>query len=183
MQEPPSKSIPPNDRPESAIVVRHATLADAPDIIRLVIALAEFERLPPPDEAARQRLIAAAFGPQPRFEIFLAEVEGQIAGYAFVFETYSTFLALPTLYLEDLFVLAEFRARRVGYALMKYCAQEALRRGCGRLDWIVLEWNRHAIDFYQRLGAQHLRDWLLYRLDRDGLEKLVTDSQGSGAGG
>src|SRR5436309_11837741 len=121
-----------------SIEIRPATPDDAPVIIQLVIALAEFERLPTPDEAARSRLLADAFGSHPRFEIFLASLDGQVAGYAFVFETYSTFLALPSLYLEDLFVLPEFRGRKVGYALMKYLAREALRRGCGRLDWMVL---------------------------------------------
>ena len=96
-----------------------------------------------------------------------------MVGYAFVFETYSTFLALPSLYLEDLFVLPAFRSQRVGYALMKYCAEQAWKRGCGRLEWIVLEWNTHAIDFYERLGAKHLDDWLLYRLDGTALERLA----------
>src|SRR5690242_16595924 len=159
--------------PEPGVVVRPATPADSAVIIQLVVALAEFERLPPPDDAARGRLLADAFGPHPRFEIFLAEVEGQVVGYAFVFETYSTFLAMPTLYLEDLFVLPQFRSKRVGYALMRYCAEQALSRGCGRLDWVVLDWNKHAIDFYERLGARHLDDWHVYRLDRAGLERLA----------
>lgn len=146
------------------IIVRAATRVDAPAILKLVVALADFEKLPPPDEAAQQRLIADAFSPRPRVEIFLAEVEGQIAGYAFVFETYSTFLALPTLYLEDLFVLPAFRGQKVGYALFTHCAQEAEKRGCGRFEWMVLDWNTHAIQFYERLGARRMSDWLLYRI-------------------
>lgn len=155
------------------ITVRPATPDDSEVITRLIVALAEFERLPPPDEAARSRLLADAFGPRPRFEIFLAELDGQVAGYAFVFETYSTFLALPSLYLEDLFVLPEFRSRKVGYELFRYCAQQAVLRGCGRFEWVVLEWNTQAINFYKRLGAKYLDDWHLYRLDREGLEHLV----------
>ncbi len=155
------------------ITIRPARPDDADRIISLILQLAEFERLPPPDEDARARLITDAFGSNPRFEIFLADVDGQVAGYAFVFETYSTFLALPTLYLEDLFVLPSFRGRRVGFALVKHCAQEALHRGCGRLDWTVLDWNKHAIDFYKRLGANRLDDWWLYRLNRDGLQHLA----------
>jgi GNAT superfamily N-acetyltransferase len=89
-----------------------------------------------------------------------------------VFETYSTFLALPTLYLEDLFVLEEFRGRRVGYALFSHCAQEALRRGCGRFEWAVLDWNQHAIEFYERLGARHLHDWRIYRWIERGWREL-----------
>src|SRR5262245_55018263 len=87
--------------------IRRAMPVDAESVLRLIVALAEFERLPPPDEAAQRRLIADAFGARPRFEIFLAELDGEVVGYAFVFETYSTFLALPTLYLEDIFVLKE----------------------------------------------------------------------------
>lgn len=158
---------------EAQVNIRKATPTDADTIKRLVVALADYEKLPPPDEAARQRLVADAFGPRARFEIFLAQIEGQIAGYAFVFETYSTFLALPTLYLEDLFVLPEYRGRKAGYALFRHCAEEALKRGCGRFEWAVLDWNRSAIEFYERLGAKHLQDWLIYRLDREGMERLT----------
>ena len=146
------------------VSVRRASPEDGPAIVRLIIALADFEKLPPPDEAAQARLFKDAFGPHPRFEIFLAEVEGTLAGYAFVFETYSTFLALPTLYLEDLFVLPEFRGQRVGRALFQHCKQEAINRGCGRYEWAVLDWNTHAIEFYKRQGAQHLHDWHVYRI-------------------
>jgi GNAT superfamily N-acetyltransferase len=156
----------------TGIIVRAARREDAPAILKLVVALADFEKLPPPDEAAQQRLIADAFSPRPRVEIFLAEVEGEVVGYAFVFETYSTFLALPTLYLEDLFVLPEFRDQKVGYTLFTYCAKEAVRRGCGRFEWMVLDWNQHAIQFYERLGARHLHDWLVYRLDGDALARF-----------
>ncbi len=163
--------VPEKSGSKDNIVVRRATPDDAETILGLIVALAEFERLPPPDESARQRLVADAFGPHPRFEIFLAELNGSVAGYAFVFETYSTFLALPSLYLEDLFVLTEYRGRKIGYALFKRCAQEALLRGCGRFEWTVLDWNAHAINFYERLGAKHLDDWRLYRLDRAGMER------------
>ena len=79
---------------------------------------------------------------------------------------------MPTLYLEDLFVLNEYRGRKVGFALFRYCAEEALRRGCGRFEWVVLDWNTHAINFYERQGAKWLDDWKIYRLDREGLERL-----------
>ncbi len=152
--------------------IRHATEQDAATIRNLIIALADFEKLSPPDEAAQNRLVADAFGPRPRFEIFLAEVGDHVAGYAFVFETYSTFRALPTLYLEDLFVLPQYRGQRVGYELFSYCAKEANRRGCGRFEWVVLDWNTHAINFYQRLGATHLTAWQVYRLDSEALEEF-----------
>ncbi len=163
--------------PGSSVTIRKAGAGDAELVISLIIGLAEFEKLPPPDEAAQRRLVADAFGPRPRFEIYLAEVGLSAAGYAFVFETYSTFLALPTLYLEDLFVLPEYRGQRIGYALMLHLAGEALRRGCGRLEWVVLDWNTHAIDFYERLGAARLTDWLPYRLDVEGLKRLVDRPQ------
>ncbi len=158
---------------QTEIAIRQATPGDAEAIIRLVVALAEFEQLPPPDEAARARLLADAFAPRPRFDIFLAEIDGQAVGYAFVFETYSTFLALPSLYLEDLFVLPEFRKSGVGYALFMRCVAEARGRGCGRLEWVVLDWNENAINFYERLGARHMTEWLPYRLDRDALDRLA----------
>ena len=151
--------------------VRPANREDAATITRLVIALAEFEKLPPPDGEARARLIRDTFGPRPRIQAYLAEIGGEAVGYAFVFETYSSFLALPTLYLEDLFVLPQHRGEGAGYALFTYCAQEAIRRGCGRLDWAVLDWNTHAIHFYERLGARYLDDWRLYRLEGEALAK------------
>ena len=156
-------------RSRSEVSVRAATRLDAEAITRLVVALAEFEKLPPPDEEAQARLIEDAFGPKKRVEIVLAEVQGAVVGYAFFFETYSTFLARPTLYLEDLFVLPDYRARGVGYVLFKQCAGEAVRRGCGRMEWAVLDWNTHALRFYERLGAHHLHDWQLHRLDGDEL--------------
>ncbi|MGA7732651.1 MAG: GNAT family N-acetyltransferase [Chloroflexia bacterium] len=156
----------------AGIRVRKAEAGDADLLIGLILGLAEFEKLPPPDEEAQRRLVKDAFGSHPRFEVFLAEIEGRVAGYAFTFETYSTFLALPTLYLEDLFVLPEYRGRKVGYALMLYLASEAVRRGCGRMEWVVLDWNTHAQEFYKRLGARHLDDWYYYRLDGEALERM-----------
>lgn len=153
--------------------VRPAQPTDAPAILRLVRGLAEYEKLPPPDEAAQQRLIRDMFSAPPRIQAFLAEVNGTPAGYAFVFESYSSFLALPTLYLEDIFVLPEFRSRKVGYALFTHVVGEAHRRGCGRMEWSVLDWNQLAIDFYRRMGATHLREWHVYRLVRSDMETIL----------
>jgi GNAT superfamily N-acetyltransferase len=113
----------------------------------------------------------------PRFDAYLAEIDGVAAGYAFVFETYSSFLALPTLYLEDLFVLPEYRKRKAGYALFSAMLNEAYRRGCGRMEWTVLDWNQLAIDFYKRFGATHMREWHLYRLGRREIEELATNTR------
>ena len=104
------------------------------------------------------------FGPKPRIECFLVFMDGYPVGYAITLETYSSFLALPTLYLEDLFVLPEYRSRKAGYALFQTVLEEAKKRGCGRMEWSVLDWNQLAINFYERLGAQHMKEWLRYRI-------------------
>lgn len=155
------------------VTVRKATAADAITILNLVDALAAYEKLDPPDSAAKERLARDMTGPRPRFDAYLGELDGRAAGYAFVFETYSSFLALPTLYLEDLFVLPEFRNHKIGYMLFKEMVSEAHRRGCGRMEWMVLDWNQLAIDFYKRLGATYMREWNLYRLIRTDMENLL----------
>jgi len=167
--------------PSEKITIRQAVPADGPTILTLIRALADFESLSPPTPEAEHRLIADAFGTRPRFDIFLAEVAGQVVGYAFVFETYSTLLALPTLYLEDLFVLPEFRSKRVGFKLFRFCVQEAERRGCGRMEWAVLDWNTHAITFYERQKAKHMGEWLHYRLTADVIAELNAESSAKDA--
>ena len=146
-----------------AIRIRRARRADGPELLRLIDALADYEKLKKPTRAARARLLRDAFGPRPRFEALLAYAGAEAVGYAIVFETYSSFLAKPTLYLEDLFVLPEHRGRKIGLRLVRHCRAEARRRGCGRMEWTVLDWNRLAIGFYERLGAKHMKEWLLYR--------------------
>lgn len=153
--------------------VRTATRADAETVLTLVDALADYEKLNRPDADAKKRLINDMFSERPRINAFLAEYESKPVGYAFVFETYSSFLALPTLYLEDLFVLPEYRSKKAGYALFTAMVAEAHRRGCGRMEWSVLDWNQLAIDFYERLGATHMHDWHLYRLVRSDMEKIL----------
>ena len=154
------------------VVVRKTQPDDAAALLRLIVALADYEKLTPPDEAAQQRLIRDLFAEHPKVESFLAEINGRAVGYTFFFETYSTFLALPTLFLEDLFVLPEFRGMGVGAALFRTMAQEAWTRGCGRMEWTVLDWNQLAIDFYERFGAKRSADWLPYRLLRSELDAV-----------
>lgn len=153
--------------------VRPATPEDAETILALVDALADYEKLKRPDAEARKRLIGNLFGERRRIEAYLGEYDGRAVGYAFVLETYSSFLALPTLYLEDLFVLPAYRSKKVGYALFRAMVAEAHRRGCGRMEWMVLDWNQLAIDFYKRLGATHMKEWQLYRLLRADMERLL----------
>jgi GNAT superfamily N-acetyltransferase len=157
----------------SPITIRRAGTADAENFLGLIDALADYEKLNPPDAEARKRLIGDMTGSRPRFDAFLAETGGVAVGYSIVFETYSSFLALPTLYLEDLFVLPEYRSKKVGYLLFTAMAREAHRRGCGRMEWAVLDWNKLAIDFYKRLDATHMKEWHLYRLTRDQLRDFA----------
>jgi GNAT superfamily N-acetyltransferase len=154
-------------------MIRPAESADSEALFRLIDALADFEKLPKPDAAARERLVQDAFGVRKRIDVFLAELGKEPVAYAIVFETYSSFLALPSLYLEDIFVLSEHRGRQVGHRLFTHCVNEAYRRGCGRMEWAVLDWNRSAIDFYERAGARQLKEWLYYRLLRTDMEKII----------
>lgn len=146
-------------------VVRKSVASDEPAILALVDALADYEKLDRPSPAARVRLMQDLFGPKPKIECFLAFMDGYPVGYAILLETYSSFLALPTLYLEDLFVLEEYRKRKVGRALFEAALSEAKGRGCGRMEWTVLDWNQLAIDFYRKLGANHMAEWQIYRIN------------------
>ncbi len=158
--------------PQNNVTIRRAGQGDEAVFLELIDALADYESLERPSAAARERLLQDGFGPSPRFAALLGEVNGRAAGYAIFFETYSSFLALPTLFLEDLFVREEYRHCQVGYRLFRHCVQEACRRGCGRMEWMVLDWNQLAIGFYEQLGASRLKEWLPYRLTRTEMESL-----------
>jgi GNAT superfamily N-acetyltransferase len=135
------------------------------DFARLIDALADYERLERPGAAATARMRADAFAPRPRFEAALAIDEtGRPIAYAIWFETYSSFLARPTMYLEDLFVLEDARGTGAGGKLFEHVRRLGEERGCGRMDWTVLDWNTPARDFYHRRNAQWMKEWLLYRL-------------------
>jgi len=153
--------------------LRRARADEAQVLLDLIKALADYEKLNPPNEAAQQRLVRDIFGDRPRLEAWLAYVDGAAAGYALILETYSSFLALPTPYLEDLFLKPEFRGQGTGAALFREMVSEADRRGCGRMEWVVLDWNRLAQDFYAKFGAQHLSDWMTMRLTRDDFTSIL----------
>jgi len=150
-----------------------ARKADARAFLDLVVALAHFEKLPPPDAAARRRLVRDAFGPARRYTLWVAREAGRVVAYAIFFFTYSSFLARPTLYLEDIFVHPDARGRGIATAVMRALAAEARRRGCGRFEWMVLDWNRPAIRLYRRLGAREKKEWLLYRAEGPALTALA----------
>ncbi len=158
---------------KAKVTVRRAEPKDSEVFLSLLKGLAKYESLDLPDEAGEKRLIADAFGQPPRFSVFLAEVGDQAVGYALVFETYSSFLARPKLYLEDLFVKPEFRGSGAGEALFKFCAREAVDRRCVRMQWTVLDWNSSAMKFYEKLGAGHLKDWFTYNLEEEQLRRLA----------
>lgn len=163
------------------IAVRKAAPAESDTLLTLIDRLAAYEKLPPPDAAAKQRLVRDIFGEKPKLEAYLAWCGGVAAGYALVLETYSSFLALPTLYLEDIFILEEFRGRKAGLALFLTVARLARERGCGRLDFTVLDWNTPAQEFYDALGAVHLPEWRLYRMTAAEFGALPEPEAGDGA--
>lgn len=152
------------------MLVRRARPDDGPAFLRLVCALAEFEHLPPPDEAARERLLEHAFADPPLYELWVGEIAPEpdqpaaVMAYAVTFTTYSTFLARPTLYLEDVFVHPDARRRGLGRAIMEHLRDLARARGCGRFEWTVLDWNENAKDLYHSLGAELLAEWQLMRI-------------------
>ncbi len=158
---------------KNSIHIRAAKRDDVPVLFSLIEALADYEKLPRPEPEARERLIRDGFANRPRYAALLAELHGQPVGYAFFFETYSSFLAQPTLYLEDIFVIPEARGKGAGKALFEFCVAEAVRRGCGRMEWAVLDWNKPAIEFYRRYGAHYLRGWCLFRLTAEQLQNLT----------
>ena len=161
---------------EVVTLVRRARRADAPKFLKLLVELANFEHLEPPSPSARRRIVRDIFD-KKRLELLLV-FEGTsktAVGYALYFYTYSSFLALPTLYLEDLFVSEKYRRQKVGRKLFMACVSEASKKGCGRMEWSVLTWNKNAIKFYEKAGARRLREWHYYRLDSKALDRLTRE--------
>ncbi len=159
-----------------------ATPADGPAILALIRDLAEYERLSDACVATEPALHDALFGPRPAAEVILARIGDEVAGYALFFTSFSTFLAKPGIYLEDLFVRPAFRGRGIGRALLQHLAQLVVRRGGGRLEWAVLDWNEPALGFYRSLGAVPLDDWTVHRLSGDALHALAAGrATGTGA--
>jgi len=153
--------------------IRPGTVRDVPAILKLIRALAKYERLTRECRATAKRLRRDGFIGRPYFETQICTRGGRAIGFALYFFTYSTFMCRPTLYVEDIFVLPEERGRGVGRALLSSLARIAIRKGCGRMEWAVLDWNAPAIRFYRRMGAQLRKDWVLTRLTGAPLRRLA----------
>lgn len=157
-------------------LIRPAVAADVPTILELIRGLAAYEKLAHEVEATEEKLRLSLFpgdATPPAAHCILAESAGAPVGFALYFFNYSTFLARPGLYLEDLFVQPEYRGRGLGKALLLHLAKLANARGCGRMEWNVLDWNQPAIDFYESLGAQRMKEWKLCRLTGDSLRRYA----------
>ncbi len=149
------------------------TPAEVPELLKLIRELARFERLEHELKATAASLRKALFGPRPVAGALLAHCDGEKVGYAVYFTTFSSFVGRPGLWLEDLYVRPQFRRRGIGRSLIEAVARVAAERNCGRLEWTALNWNRNALDFYRRLGAKALDEWVLVRLDSRGLRRLA----------
>lgn len=154
-------------------ILRFATPDDVPILFSLIQALAEYEKLSDAVSGSAEALKEHLFGSRPCIEAVIVEYTGQAVGFALFFTNYSTFLTKPGIYLEDLFVLPEYRRQGIGETLITYLAKLAVERGYGRLEWSVLDWNAGAITFYQRMGASILEDWRICRVTEDTLHDLA----------
>ena len=146
------------------LVIRYATAKDCAAILGFIRELAEYERLAHEVVADEAQLRATLFGVKPAAEVLLAELAGEAVGFALFFQSYSTFLAKPGLYLEDVFVEPGHRGAGIGKAILRHLAKLAIERGCGRFEWRVLDWNEPSIRFYESLGGKVLPEWQLVRM-------------------
>jgi GNAT superfamily N-acetyltransferase len=153
--------------------IRSATVSDVPHILAFIRELAEYEKLLHRVEANIEKLTETLFGAKPCAEVLIAELDGIPVGFALFFQNYSTFLAKPGIYLEDLYVRESARGCGLGMQLIAHLAKLAVERGCGRMDWAVLDWNQPAIDFYRSIGAVAQDDWTGERLTGDALAQLA----------
>lgn len=158
--------------------LRFATPGDVPRILAFIHELAAYERLAHEVVADEAALRTWLFGARPMAEVLIAEHEGEAAGFALFFHSFSTFLARPGIYLEDLYVRPACRGLGIGKALLVRLAALARERGCGRLEWSVLDWNAPAIDFYRALGGEPLEEWTGFRVSGPALEALAALADG-----
>jgi GNAT superfamily N-acetyltransferase len=154
-------------------VLRFATVDDVGLIFDFIRRLADYENIGDEVVADEDQLRQSLFGERRVAEVVIASYEGEPAGFALFFHNFSTFLGRPGVYLEDLFVVPNLRGRGIGRILLSFLAKLAIERGCGRLEWAVLDWNEPAIRFYERLGAKAMDEWTVYRLNGEMLEDLA----------
>lgn len=157
------------------LTIRSARVEDVPVLFDLILALAQYEKLSHTVTGDATALTQHLFGQRSYAEALLAQWSGNPIGFALFFHNYSTFLTKPGIYLEDLFVLPDYRGRGIGRELIRQVARIAVDRGCGRLEWTVLDWNEPAIGFYQHLGATVLPDWRVCRVSESSLTQLATE--------
>ncbi|MCU0533636.1 MAG: GNAT family N-acetyltransferase [Hydrococcus sp. Prado102] len=155
------------------LTIRPAIPSDVPAIFDLICALAEYEQLSHMVVGSAEALGDHLFGDRPCVEAIVAQWEQETVGFALFFSNYSTFLTKPGIYLEDLFVLLEYRRRGIAKAMLSYIAQLASDRGAGRLEWSVLDWNNPAIDFYKSIGASIMEEWRICRVTEDAISRLA----------
>jgi GNAT superfamily N-acetyltransferase len=161
-------------KPQAEFRIEPATESDVATIFRMIKGLAEYERLSHLVFATEDGLRAALFGSRPVAEVVIGYAGNEPAGFAVFFPNFSTFLGTPGMYLEDLFVEPRWRRHGLGRRLLKYVASAAAARGCGRLEWAVLDWNEPAIQFYRAIGAQALDEWTVFRLSGEALSRFAT---------
>jgi len=160
--------------------IRMATEEDVPLILRFIRELAQYERLEHQVVATEESVRATLFGDRRYAEVLIGEIDGDPYGFALFFHNYSTFLARPGIYLEDLYVRPELRGHGYGRALLARLASIAVERNCGRVEWAVLNWNEPAIRFYRSLGALPMDQWTVYRITGEALENLVSSDSARG---
>ena len=156
--------------------IEAAAVRDVPVLLRLIKALADYEKLAGDVVATEDQIRKTMFAGVPQAEAVIAYADGEPVGLAIWFHNYSTFLGRRGLYLEDLFVLPEWRGQGIGKALLVHLAGIAVARGCGRMEWSVLDWNEPAIGFYKSLGAVPMDEWTVFRLAGDSLKRLADQS-------
>src|SRR5580704_11661916 len=161
----------------SEIRIAPATEADVPVILEMIKGLAEYEKLSHVVRATEEQLRLTLFGERPGAEVLLAHRNGEPIGFALFFPNYSTFLAQPGIYLEDLYVKPHARGKGAGLALFTQLAKIAVARGCGRVEWAVLDWNEPSIGFYKKLGAIPMDEWTTFRLTTESLARLAANRE------
>ncbi len=151
---------------QDSLIIKEVTADTFDDLLGLIDKLAEYEKLAPPDAEAKKRLRNDCLSDQPKYQAFIGKIGDKSVSYVIYFFTYSTFLAMPTLFIEDIFVLEECRGQGIGKKMFDYCREIAKRSKCGRIEFTVLKWNKTAQEFYEKNKAERL-EWFLYRLAKE----------------